>query len=173
MVLRWSVIGSCWGHLPAIFGIALVFVIEGEEAGKWVSALGGRRKPEPVLFIDAVPHALFLSPLLYHAWKQQRNAAVRESLTLCSTKSAILQRPRLLDSLRQFGSALRRGFAVLLRQNRRVNVYLPRACRGKYTFDSPMVQKEHFGEGILVICPLAILRCADTTNARAYARAFD
>jgi len=78
-----------------------------------------------------------------------------------------------LDSLRQFGSALRRGFAVLLRQNRRVNVYLPRACRGKYTFDSPMVQKEHFGEGILVICPLAILRCADTTNARAYARAFD
>jgi len=79
----------------------------------------------------------------------------------------------LLDSLRQFGSALRRGFAVLLRQNRRVNVYLPRACRGKYTFDSPMVQKEHFWEGILVICPLAILRCADTTNARAYARAFD
>ena len=40
-----------------------------------------------------------------------------------------------LDPLRQFGSALRRGFAPFLRKCSRVSVFLPRACRGKNIFD--------------------------------------
>ena len=55
-------------------------------------------------------------------------------------------RSRCSHSLRQVGSALRRGFAVFLRKCSRVIVYLPRACRGKYIFHSLTAKYRHPAE---------------------------